>query len=286
MSAMVSVPSAGWLVVARIPTADAFAAVARSKLHVLQGSAINLCFVLIFVFLAIRWSLKPLFDAASQADAMTLGNAPLQPLPVVRDDEIGHLTVSFNRLLAKLVQSQVELSHMAHHDGLTGLPNRRLLSDRLLQALARSRRQGTRVALMAMDLDDFKPINDAHGHEMGDKALHAIALRFVGALRQGDTLARVGGDEFALLAPDLGGDAEQALAAAQVIAAKCVAIAQQPLMIDGIDIQVGVSIGLVMGDGQCDPDRLYATADRAMYLAKQGGRGRYAVASPLERHPA
>ena len=279
---MVSVPSADWFVVARIPTAEAFAAVARTKTFVLRTSLITAVLVCLFVTALIWWALKPLFDAARQADAMTRGDAPLQPLRVARDDEVGHLTAAFNRLLAKLSSTQSELSRMAHHDSLTGLPNRRLLADRLGQSLARSRRNGTRIALLVMDLDGFKQINDAHGHEAGDEALRIAAQRFASALRRDDTLARLGGDEFVLLASDLPGEPDAVEHAAQAIASKCIAIASQPLAIGGTEARLGVSIGIAIGDGESDPQHLLHSADQAMYEAKQTGRGRCVFARRVE----
>jgi diguanylate cyclase (GGDEF)-like protein len=279
LSAIVSVPQAGWFVVARIPTELAFAAIVRIKTYVLRSSLISVVLAFLLIAGLTGWALKPLFGAARQADAMTRGEAPLQPLRVFRDDEVGHLTAAFNRLLQKLSSSQDELSHMAHHDSLTGLPNRRLLADRLLQALARSRRSGTRIALLVMDLDGFKPLNDLHGHEAGDKALRMTAERFASAVRQNDTLARVGGDEFVLLAPDLAGTPDEVMKAAQAIASKCISIASQPLVIEGARTGVGVSIGIALCDGECRPDDLLNAADQAMYEAKQGGRGRYVVST-------
>ncbi len=276
-SAMVSVPSTGWFVVARIPTADAFAAVARIRTILLRGTVLGVVMVLLLVAGLCWWEFRPLFEAARDADAMTRGDAPLQPLRVRRDDEVGHLTAAFNRLLLKLDGSQRELARMAHHDSLTGLPNRRLLADRLQQALSRARRNRTCLALLVMDLDSFKPINDAHGHEGGDRALRTIARRLADALRQNDTLARVGGDEFVLLATDLG-SAEVAVRAAQAIASKCIAIASQPLGIEAVDTCLGVSIGIAVCDGCGNVDELLNAADQAMYAAKQAGGGRYVLA--------
>lgn len=281
ISAMVSVPTADWFVVARTPTAEAFAAVARTKTLVMRSTLLTLVFVIVFMTGLIWWGLKPLFGVARQADAMTRGEVPLQPLKVARDDEVGHLTAAFNRLLTKLSKTQLELSQLAHHDSLTGLPNRRLLADRLRQSMARSERNNTRVALMVMDLDGFKQINDVYGHDAGDEALRAIAARFMTALRRNDTLARLGGDEFVLLASDLVGESEDAALAVQVIASKCIDIAAQPLVIDGTEVTLGVSIGVALCAGQCDPDQLMEAADRAMYSAKQNGRGRFAFSTWL-----
>jgi diguanylate cyclase (GGDEF)-like protein len=279
LSGMASVPMAKWFVVARIPTSEAFAAVTRTRSNLLRATLLNLALVVALVTGLLWWALKPLFDAARHADAMTSGDAPLQPLRVVRDDEVGHLTTAFNGLLAKLSDSQAELSRQAHHDALTGLPNRRLLADRLEQALARARRNGTRIALLVLDLDGFKLINDTHGHDAGDDALRATAERFAGALRADDTLARVGGDEFVLLATDLPGSADEVRKGADTLAARCVALAQQPLDVRGRPMRLGVSIGVIVCNGDASADQALTSADRAMYEAKQAGRGRHVFAS-------
>ncbi|MFS2055783.1 diguanylate cyclase domain-containing protein, partial [Variovorax sp. CT11-76] len=159
-----------------------------------------------------------LLRAADQADRMTRGELPLAPLRVVRDDEIGHLTQAFNRLLAKLVDNQQALARLAHHDTLTGLPNRKLLDERLQQALAHAARHGQPVAVLYLDLDGFKQLNDTLGHEAGDLALREIARRLQALVRQTDTVARIGGDEFVLLATGLVEPAEQG---AQVLAQRC-----------------------------------------------------------------
>ena len=121
---------------------------------------------------------RPLFRAASHADRMTRGELPLEPLPLTRNDEVGHLIAAFNRLLNKLNQQQTELARMAHHDALTGLPNRALLSDRLNSAGARAAER--KLGLLFLDLDGFKLINDNYGHKAGDKVLWQAAQRLSG----------------------------------------------------------------------------------------------------------
>jgi diguanylate cyclase (GGDEF)-like protein len=281
LSAIVSIPSTGWFLVARIPTEDAFALIDRAKSYVLKGSLLAIGLMSLFVLLIARWGLKPLFDAARQADQMTLGEAPLMPLKIVHDDEIGHLTAAFNRLLTKLLSSQDELLRIAHHDSLTGLPNRRLLIERLAQALARAKRNDTRVALMFMDLDDFKPINDTFGHETGDEALRIIAGRLAEGIRQGDTLARVGGDEFVLIVTDLDSAAGDITGMVQSIANKTIAIAAQPMMIEGTEISVRMSIGIAVCGGANSSDEIMSAADSAMYRAKQSGSGHYVMAGEI-----
>ncbi|NTV10931.1 MAG: diguanylate cyclase, partial [Zoogloea sp.] len=278
VSAMAPVPTTGWFVVARLPSAEAFAIIAHSQRFILRSSVVV---VIVFVLLAtagLAVVLRPLFVTAAHADRMTLGELPLEPLPIIRADEVGHLTEAFNRLLAKLQGSQAELARMAHHDILTGLPNRAMLSDRMGQALARAHRNGTRLAVLFIDLDGFKSINDTFGHEAGDTVLVGVAHRVAGVLRETDTLARIGGDEFIIVAGDLDPAPGVAEGLACAIADKCARALETPIAVNGRQIPLTLSIGVVLGDGQSQADALMSGADAAMYKAKQGGRSRYELA--------
>jgi len=282
ISAMSPVPSTGWFVVARLPTAEALATVATLQRYVILSSIGGVVVVLLVVGGLVTWMLRPLYRAAALATRMTNGEISLEQLPVVYQDEVGHMTLAFNRLLAKLAASQAELERMAHQDALTGLPNRSLLAERMQQALARAQRNGTRVALLFLDLDGFKPLNDTLGHEAGDDALIGIARRLQTVVRATDTLARVGGDEFILLAPDLTEPAEDG---AHILAAKCIAAVAQPLSWNNVDYALGVSIGIAVCAGSCSADRLLAMADKAMYRAKQDGRGCFVMAPTCDNCP-
>jgi diguanylate cyclase (GGDEF)-like protein len=278
ISAIASVPSTGWFVVARLPTAEALSVVARTQRFVAINSVLAIVgFVLIAGF-GLYYVFRPLLQAAQQADRMTRGETPLEPLTVVRQDEVGHLTEAFNRLLVKLQASQSEMADMAHHDVLTGLPNRALLADRLAQALARADRNKTRVAFLYIDLDRFKPINDQLGHEAGDPALLEVTRRLGAIVRDSDTLARIGGDEFVLLLADLDTDPKVAEASAKAVAAKCLEAIVPPLQLQGQTRSMGASIGIAMGDGTVSPHALQLAADSAMYQAKHAGGQRYVLA--------
>lgn len=267
-----SVPSTGWFVVARLPSEEAYAPLSRLRRFIINNTGMILLLFVIIIVIGLRLLLKPLRSAAAHADRMTLGEIALEPLPVVRDDEVGHLTVAFNRLLSKLLESRAELNYMAHHDTLTGLPNRQLLADRMKQALARAKRGKGHVAVLFLDLDGFKPINDQFGHDAGDVALRQVTERLQEAVRQEDTLARVGGDEFVIVLSDLHDKAD---AVAEMVARKCLDVFAQPFLINGQACQMGTSIGIVVGDHRCDPDKLLIAADQAMYRAKEAGRGKY-----------
>jgi diguanylate cyclase (GGDEF)-like protein/PAS domain S-box-containing protein len=182
------------------------------------------------------------------------------------------------RDISDLKAAQRQLHEMATHDYLTGMPNRVLLYDRLEQALARFHRYGQPVALLYLDLDRFKPVNDAYGHHVGDKVLQKISDRIDAVIRDTDTAARIGGDEFCLLIEGIGD-----LELLQAVAGRLIAAISEPIEVDGASAQVGASIGLVAVDESCaEADSLMALADEAMYRAKAAGRGRCVVYQPGE----
>lgn len=276
MAAIASVPSSGWFVVARLPTSEIFAPVIRLRNFIMASTAIILPIFLVIMVFGMRRVLRPLMNAAQHADRMTRGERPFEHIPVLRDDEVGHLTAAFNRVLSKLLESGAKLEHIAHHDALTGLPNRQLLADRMKTALARAQRSQGQVAVLFLDLDGFKPVNDEFGHEGGDTALREVAERLSGTIRREDTVARVGGDEFVVLLSDLN---EKARESVDLVANKCLAVFQQAFVIDGQPRRLGTSIGIAIGDGECPPDKLLIAADQAMYRAKQLGGGHFLWAS-------
>jgi diguanylate cyclase (GGDEF)-like protein len=272
VSATVSVPSTGWFIVAHLPSSEAFATVYRTQHFLIRGAAFSILLFGAISTIGLYFVFRHLFQAAAQADRMTRGELPHAPLPVIRNDEVGHLISAFNRLLIKLNDKQTELKHIAHHDALTGLPNRHHLSVRLRQVLSLAQRRTVRVGLLFMDLDGFKHINDTLGHEAGDEVLRQVAKRFSSVVRKTDTLARIGGDEFVVLLSDLGENAEDTVSA---VATQCIDALSTPFFISGTVCSVGVSIGIALGDGGSSADMLLLAADRVMYQAKKTGRGRY-----------
>jgi diguanylate cyclase (GGDEF)-like protein len=174
-------------------------------------------------------------------------------------------------LLASRKREEEIIHRMAYHDSLTGLPNRKLFSDRLGIALAHARRNQNKVAVAMIDLDNFKEINDTLGHIVGDLFLKATAEQLDAALRQADTVARFGGDEFLLILPDL-----KAIEDAIQVAQKIVDRFCKPLLVDTYQFTVTMSIGIAVypHDG-ADEVILLKNADIAMYRAKQAGGGRY-----------
>jgi diguanylate cyclase (GGDEF)-like protein/PAS domain S-box-containing protein len=168
-------------------------------------------------------------------------------------------------------QAEQALRHIAMHDGLTGLCNRQSLQQRLGWALKRSQRDHKRLAVMFLDLDNFKRINDTLGHGAGDELIQACAGRISAVLREGDTVARFGGDEFVLLLEDLN-DAADAASVADKVMASCA----DPFFIEGQDLHVTASIGVsIYPEDGTDAESLLKNADTAMYRAKERGRGNY-----------
>jgi diguanylate cyclase (GGDEF)-like protein len=165
--------------------------------------------------------------------------------------------------------SALELAHQAVHDALTGLPNRLQVAERLEQALARSAETGFDVAVLFVDLDRFKLVNDGRGHAAGDELLVAVAERLRRVVRSGDIVARFGGDEFVVVCEDQTAAFEASLVAGRIIDAL-----REPVVVDGQEIFLSASIGIAMADGTGTPESLLRDADAAMYRAKAKGRSR------------
>jgi diguanylate cyclase (GGDEF)-like protein/PAS domain S-box-containing protein len=182
---------------------------------------------------------------------------------------IGFRAVS--RDVTQRKQFEQKLADMATHDSLTGLPNRTLLSDRLTMGLALSRRTGNRLAVLMLDLDRFKVINDTMGHAVGDQLLKAVADRLQSVTRKSDTVARLGGDEFVLVLPQVGMPADAARLAQRILD-----IFREPFVFDGHQLNITTSIGIAVypEDGK-DMEILLKHADNAMYQAKQQGKDMY-----------
>ncbi|MBI3374688.1 MAG: PAS domain S-box protein [Betaproteobacteria bacterium] len=169
------------------------------------------------------------------------------------------------------VRREEEVRYLAYHDTLTGLPNRRLLEDRLKQAVFLAQRRETRVALLAVDLDRFKEVNDALGHKAGDAVLREISNRLQGCVRRSDTLARQGGDEFVIVIPESALDTECAIVAEKILRSLAA-----PVTVDGREFTLGASIGVSLyPDDASDWEALLRNADVAMYRAKELGRNNY-----------
>ncbi|MBW8368833.1 MAG: diguanylate cyclase [Arenimonas sp.] len=180
---------------------------------------------------------------------------------------------SFTFDITQLKDAESRLEQMARFDALTGLANRRYFDERLSAAIARCRRQEAPLSVLYLDIDKFKPINDAHGHEAGDQVLRQFAQRLKACVREGDLAARIGGDEFALLVEGVEGPAD-----AESVAAKVIATMAQPVDLGGTSLTVTTSIGVAFSRRSLSADRLVVTADEALYAAKAAGRNTWRIA--------
>lgn len=216
----------------------------------------------------------------SEDDFMVRKDGSFMPVtlvstPLLREGAIVGSVAAFHDITERR-QAMERIQYLAHYDVLTDLPNRRLLEDRLEQALVRARRNRQPLAVMFLDLDRFKQINDTLGHDQGDELLKAVAQRLTAVVRQEDTVSRLGGDEFVVVLPEItsAGDAE-------IVAQKIVEAIRSPLKLAGQELHVTTSVGLAVypQDGE-DIVSLMKNADSAMYLAKEGGRDRYCIVRP------
>jgi diguanylate cyclase (GGDEF)-like protein len=180
------------------------------------------------------------------------------------------------RALRHVDKQTIELQHQALHDALTGLPNRALIADRIQQLLARNRREKTHGAVLFVDLDEFKNVNDTLGHDAGDRLLIAVAARLTSTLRDADTIGRMGGDEFVVLV-----DGSELDVAPELVAKRLLEVMRQPFELEGagLPLVVNTSIGIAVGDRTSVVEFL-RDADVALYQAKAAGKNRFAVFHP------
>jgi diguanylate cyclase (GGDEF)-like protein/PAS domain S-box-containing protein len=201
--------------------------------------------------------------------------AEMLTISAVRDPDgcVQRYVALFSDITA-LKEHESQLEHIAHFDTLTRLPNRMLLADRLQQALAQARRRGARLAVAYLDLDGFKAVNDNHGHDTGDQLLIAVADRMQQTLHEGDTLARMGGDEFVAVLLDLVDIEASALLLTRLLTA-----AAEPVRVSDLLLQVSASASVTFYPqaGEIDAEQLLRQADQAMYQAKLSGKNRYQV---------
>jgi diguanylate cyclase (GGDEF)-like protein len=246
---------------------------------------IGLCLACVVLAIVVARAVTRPINSMSTAIQNFAYEQKIATLPRTRQDEIGVLARSFNhmqdqikRQLEELESSREELAHMARHDELTGLPNRRHFQERLDQTLARAQRSGERFALLFIDVDNFKRINDQWGHEGGDAVLKVVALRLSAATRKADTVARMGGDEFLVMLENPAHPEDVAHIAEKLL--ECI---RSPIVFKGHELPVGFSIGISQYplDGDTATE-LMASSDRAMYEAKSAGRNRFRFSSSKE----
>jgi diguanylate cyclase (GGDEF)-like protein/PAS domain S-box-containing protein len=185
---------------------------------------------------------------------------------IVRLEDTEYLVASVTDISASR-EAEAQNRHLAFHDPLTGLPNRRLLEERLDECL-HNVAAGKQLAVLVLDLDGFKNVNDTHGHAVGDRALRAFANKVSALLRSDDLMARIGGDEFAIIMPGISLPDDPTNLARRIVAA-----VREPFLVDGTIVGFGVGIGIALSpDDGCQPDDLLRRADRALYRAKAAGR--------------
>lgn len=229
--------------------------------------------------LYLYWRDATIAAIREEAERLDLSSdAVSDAIAVVRagfDGSVVRMTKQFDaerrRLQDELAQEQERLAHQAFHDSLTGLPNRRLFFDRLTHALDIASRRPSPTALLFLDVDQFKAVNDAFGHSVGDALLVSVAERLQIAVRESDTVARLGGDEFVVLCEDLRDSQREAVQLARRITT---ALAT-PFSIHDHALEVSASIGIAVAAAGADPDTFMMRADHAMYVAKRRGLGTY-----------
>ncbi|WP_415895829.1 diguanylate cyclase domain-containing protein [Neptuniibacter sp. PT34_22] len=194
-----------------------------------------------------------------------------QTIAMVRDEEGEPLEyIALFTDISKRKEQEDEIRFRANYDALTRLPNRSLFNERLTQALVQAKREGAILALLYLDLDGFKEINDTHGHLAGDKALQQISQRLSECIRESDCVARLGGDEFVIFLSGLEFKYD-----AEVVAKKIIDSVQQPFEYDSVNLKMGVSIGISIYPDDHLPEKLFEHADSAMYEAKRAGKNTF-----------
>ena len=234
---------------------------------------------------------RDIFERLGHSDKLLILKKPFEPIEVLQcasalsrkwqheralEAHVESLEQVITARTEKLEAANLQLRHLATHDALTGLPNRVLLDDRLAQAIAHADRDLQPFAVMMLDLDRFKLINDSFGHRSGDMVLNEVARRLQGLVRSIDTVARVGGDEFVLVVSP-----SAARADAEEIGKRANAVLSAPFQVEGVDLRVSSSIGIAFypTDG-ASAESVLAHADAAMYCAKERGRNNYQCFSP------
>jgi len=255
---------------------------------------IGVAALLIALAIAVAWrvlrlvqgrALAPIVELSLLAEQVSTDQDFSRRARVHRPDEVGRLSERFNQMLKRVEISQHELNQrlrqeqaagqqfeqLAHQDSLTQLPNRLFFQSALQRHVAASCREASLMALMFIDLDSFKAVNDQHGHDAGDAVLREVAQRMSRVLRSHDVLCRLGGDEFGLILPELPGEV-----AAEQLALRLIAAVREPLHVGGQLMPIGATVGLAFcPSDETEAAQLLVAADVAMYAAKRAGKNTY-----------
>ena len=216
-------------------------------------------------------SIRYAMERSRTEEALRQAQADLENRVQERTAELANAVAALQLEIAERKLAEEHIRYLAHYDALTALPNRVLLEDRLKQAIAHAHRKNSQVAVLFIDLDYFKHVNDSLGHQMGDRLLKAVASRLQDCLREGDSVARLGGDEFVLCLPMLAGSIDAASVAQKVQDALA-----GTFIVEGNEMHVSASIGIsIYPDDGAEAETLMSAADTAMYHAKEKGRRNY-----------
>ena len=218
------------------------------------------------------WGVPIRGSASSGSIGALLFLSGVDPQPTPHDLEVARLGVRLAAIGFERCRAQAQITHNALHDALTDLPNRTLLLERTAQAVARSRRSGALIALMMVDIDHFKYINDSLGHSVGDQVLVEVGRRFGAAVRPSDTVARLGGDEFLVLCDGLPNESQVMRYAQRILSTLL-----PPMHLEGHEVHIGASVGIAIDRNVLEPEIFFRDADAAMYRAKENGRGRIEI---------
>ncbi|HRI17444.1 MAG TPA: EAL domain-containing protein [Burkholderiaceae bacterium] len=256
------------------------ARIGRTQQWMIAGVAVILCLLYGVLFFIVRHAdgvIRRQYRERETAEAaLRESQATLERRVDERTLALASANAGLEAEIVERRRADQRVQHMAHHDALTGLPNRTLLVDRVGQAIARGHRSGRKVALLFLDLDRFKIVNDSLGHATGDLLLQSVAARLSGCLRDEDTAARLGGDEFIVSLPDVADAAE-----AGAVAARILAELARPATVCGQTLHADCSIGIALFPDDGDSaDTLIRNADTAMYHAKESGRANFQFFSP------
>lgn len=302
---VVTMPQTGWVAFVGVPASSVYAA---ARQRALMSVVVTLSVLLLLIFLAAaitRRIIRPISQLEQAARAIQAGalgaravtGGPREISKVAQAfnamaDQIQSSTRQMEGEIIKRKQVEEQVRQMAFYDSLTKLPNRRLLIDRLSQTIATSKRNACYGALMFLDLDNFKPLNDKYGHDIGDLLLSEVAQRLIACVREVDTVARFGGDEFVVILSELDADPATAAAQASITAEKILTTLSKPYRLtvqsEGQPIRTlehhcTASMGVAMFiDHEVSPEFILKSADMAMYEAKEGGRNRACFYDSLE----
>ena len=266
--------SVNWILAAVLPADEAYGPIQDVTKTTLLLTVAIAVIVACGIWAVTYWLLTPLEILRNRMESAISTGDKESVLEVPRHDEIGRLTRKFNELMAARDHAEEELAHAARHDALTQLPNRVLFGDRLQQTLARSARNRQPMAVMYVDADCFKKVNDTFGHAAGDELLMQFGNRLTDCVRATDTVARLGGDEFAVILENIG-----SIEVAERIAEKIVDAMRKPFALSIGEARVTASIGLAYFEGGRghDVEAILMVADAALYRTKSAGRNGYQI---------